>query len=128
MLIGPAYAQSAGAPAGGAFDLVSILPLVLIFVVFYFLLIRPQQQKMKTHRSMIDAIKRGDKVVTSGGIVGQVIKVEEGKNTAIVEIAKDVRVEVIRSKVVRDLPPAPVNENKPAATGAQGLLQRFFKK
>jgi preprotein translocase subunit YajC len=131
MLIGPAYAQSAGAPAGGAFDLISLLPLVLIFVVFYFLLIRPQQQKMRAHREMIEQLKKGDKVVTSGGILGQVVRIEDGKNTATVEIAKDVRVEVVRSTisdVVRDTPQAPVNENKPTGSSGQGLLQRLFKK
>lgn len=131
MLIGPAHAQSAGAPAGGAFDLISLLPLVLIFVVFYFLLIRPQQQKMRAHREMIDQLKKGDKVVTSGGILGQVVRIEEGKNTATIEIAKDVRVEVVRSTisdVVRDTPQAPVNENKPTGSSGQGLLQRLFKK
>jgi hypothetical protein len=65
MLISPAYAQAGGAPAG--FDLISLMPLVLIFVVFYFLLIRPQQRKMKLHREMIGAVKRGDKVLTAGG-------------------------------------------------------------
>ena len=69
MFISTAYAQTGGAP-GGAFDLVSFLPLILIFVVFYFLLIRPQQKKMKEHRSMLDALRRGDRVVTGGGIVG----------------------------------------------------------
>ena len=77
MLISPAYAQAGGAPAG--FDLISLMPLVLIFVVFYFLLIRPQQKKMKTHRDMIGALKRGDKVLTGGGIIGTVVKVEDGE-------------------------------------------------
>jgi preprotein translocase subunit YajC len=74
MLISTAYAQS----PGGLFDqsaLVQFLPLVLIFVVFYFLLIRPQQKKAKDHRTMLDALRRGDRVVTGGGIVGTVSKV-----------------------------------------------------
>ena len=95
MLISPAYAQAGGAPAG--FDLISLMPLVLIFVVFYFLLIRPQQKKMKTHREMIGALKRGDKVLTGGGIIGTVVKVEDGE--LLVEVAKDVRVRVARGTI-----------------------------
>ncbi len=98
MLFSPAYAQAAGgAPAG--FDLISLLPLVLIFVVFYFLLIRPQQKKVKTHREMIGAVKRGDKVLTGGGIIGTVVKVEEGDDVLLVEIAKDIRVRVARGTI-----------------------------
>ena len=70
MLISPAYAQAA--EDGGAGGMLQLLPLVLIFVVFYFLLIRPQQKKMKAHRSMVEALKRGDKVVTGGGLLGTV--------------------------------------------------------
>jgi preprotein translocase subunit YajC len=96
MLISPAYAQAAGAPAG--FDLVSLAPLVLIFVVFYFLLIRPQQKKAKQHKGMISALRRGDRVVTSGGIIGVVTKVV-GDTELQVEIAENVRVRVARSAV-----------------------------
>ena len=77
MLISPAYAQAGGAPGG--FDLISLMPLLLIFVVFYFLLIRPQQKKMKQHRDMIGALKRGDRVLTAGGIIGTVVKVEDAE-------------------------------------------------
>jgi preprotein translocase subunit YajC len=130
--ISDAMAQTAPAAAGGTESMMtSILFMVLIFVVFYFLLIRPQQQKMRAHREMIEQLKKGDKVVTSGGILGQVVRIEDGKNTATVEIAKDVRVEVVRSTisdVVRDTPQAPVNENKPTGSSGQGLLQRLFKK
>ena len=76
MLISPAYAQGTGLT--GLMDqstLVQFLPLVLIFVVFYFLLIRPQQKKQKEHRAMLDALRRGDRVVTGGGIIGTVTKV-----------------------------------------------------
>jgi preprotein translocase subunit YajC len=110
MLISPAYAQ-AGAPPG--FDLISLLPLVLIFVVFYFLLIRPQQKKMKVHREMIGAIKRGDKVLTSGGIIGNVVKVEESEDVLLVEIAKDIRVRIARSTISDVL-----NKPQAAAKGA----------
>lgn len=98
MLISPAYAQ-----AGGLFDsqsaMIQFLPLVLIFVVFYFLLIRPQQQKQKTHRSMLDSLRRGDRVVTGGGIVGSVNRVTPGSDEIEVDIAQGVRVRVLRSTI-----------------------------
>ena len=133
MLISTAQAQEAGgAPA--AFDFISLMPLVLIFVVFYFLLIRPQQKKMKTHRELIGNLKRGDKVLTAGGIIGSIVKTEDD-NTLIVEIAKDVRVKVARSTIT-DLvsPPAPANANSAksdsmaARPGLSGLLSRFLGK
>jgi len=97
MLISPAYAQAGG---GGAFggDLISFLPLILIFVVFWFFLIRPQQKKMKEHREMVANLKRGDQVVTGGGIIGKVTKVVDD-NTIQVELADDVRVKVVRATV-----------------------------
>ena len=98
MLISTAYAQS---PGGGLFDqsaLVQFLPLVLIFIVFYFLLIRPQQKKQKDHRSMLEALRRGDRVVTGGGIVGTVSKVT-GNEEVEVDIAQGVRVRVLRSTI-----------------------------
>lgn len=95
MLISPAYAQTAG-PAG--FDIAAFLPLILIFAVFYFLLIRPQQKKVKQHREMVAALRRGDKVVTAGGIIGTVAKVvNDGE--LLVEIADGVRVRLVRSQV-----------------------------
>jgi preprotein translocase subunit YajC len=112
MLISPAYAQAAGGAPGG-FDLISLAPLLLIFVVFYFLLIRPQQKKMKTHRDMIGALRRGDKVLTAGGIIGSVVKVEDSE--LLVEIAKDVRVRIARSTISEVL-----GKPEPAAAGAQG--------
>ena len=97
MLISPAYAQ-----AGGLFDssnaMIQFLPLVLIFVVFYFLLIRPQQQKQKTHRSMLDALRRGDRVVTGGGIIGTVNRVTNAEEIEV-DIAQGVRVRVLRSTI-----------------------------
>lgn len=97
MFVTPAYAQAAGgAPAG--FDLFSLLPLILIFVVFWFLLIRPQQKKMKQHREMIAAIRRGDRVLTAGGIIGTVTKVL-GDAELQVEIAEGVRVKVARATI-----------------------------
>jgi len=97
MLITPAYAQAAGGGAGGGF-LGSLVPLVLIFVIFYFLLIRPQQKRVKEHKTMVENLRRGDKVVTGGGIVGEVKKVKEGDEVEV-EIAKDVVVKVYRSTI-----------------------------
>ena len=98
MLISPAYAQ-----AGGLFDsqsaMIQFLPLVLIFVVFYFLLIRPQQQKQKTHRGMLDTLRRGDRVVTGGGIIGSVNRVTAGSDEIEIDIAQGVRVRVLRSTI-----------------------------
>ncbi len=91
MFISPAYAQAAG---GGGSELMSFLPLLLIFVVFYFLLIRPQQKRAKEHREMVSKVRRGDTVVTAGGLIGKVSKVESGEEV-MVEIADGVRVRVI---------------------------------
>jgi len=98
MLISTAYAQAAGGTAGGGFDFVQLAPLVLIFVVFYFLLIRPQQKKAKDHRAMLSALRRGDRVVTGGGIIGTVSKVQ-GDDEVVIEVAEGVRVRVVRSTV-----------------------------
>ncbi len=96
MLISPAYAQAAAAPAAGGLE--AFLPLILIFVVFYFLLIRPQQKKAKQHRDMLQALRRGDRVVTGGGIIGTVSKLE-GETEVTVEIADNVKVRVLRGTI-----------------------------
>jgi preprotein translocase subunit YajC len=97
MFISPAYAQSVGGAGGGeAFQ--AFLPLILIFIVFYFLLIRPQQKKIKQHKETLDAIRRGDKVVTGGGIIGTVTKVDNEMELTV-EIAKDIKVKVQRSTI-----------------------------
>jgi len=119
------------------------LPLVLIFVVFYFLLIRPQQKKLKDHRAMIEAVRRGDTVVTAGGVIGKVIKVVDDA-TLQVEIAENVRVRVVKGTLaevrakgepVKDAIGKTNGENdnagpdKAAAVPAQkgGLLSKLFK-
>ena len=95
MLISEAWAQGAGGAGGG--DIFSMMfPLVLIFAVFYFLLIRPQQKKMKEHREMLTAVRRGDKVVTGGGIIGTVAKVVSDEELQV-EIAEGVKVKISRS-------------------------------
>lgn len=102
MLIGlsacmPGQQGAGGGEAGGGDMLMSILPLILIFVVFYFLLIRPQQKKQKAHREMLQKVNRGDEIVTSGGIVGKVVRTRDDQ--LLVEIAEDVRVRVMRANV-----------------------------
>ncbi len=96
MFVTPAYAQAAGAGGMGAIG--SFLPLILIFAIMYFLLIRPQQKKMKEHQAMIGALRRGDQVVTAGGIVGKVTKVKEAGEVEI-EIATGVKVRVIQATI-----------------------------
>lgn len=101
MLISQAFAQGAtDAGAGGPAGLLGspIVMMVLIFAVFYFLMIRPQQKKMKAMREMIAAVKRGDRVVTSGGMIGQVIKVIN-ENEVTVQIAEGVRVRMLRANI-----------------------------
>ena len=99
MLISEAYAQTADAgAAGGAGLLMQFAPLILIFVVFYFLLIRPQQKRAKEHRDMLGALRRGDRVVTGGGIIGLVTKVI-GDNELQVEVADGVRVRIIKQTI-----------------------------
>jgi preprotein translocase subunit YajC len=97
MLISTAYAQGAGL-FGSQDAMLQFLPLVLIFVVFYFLLIRPQQKKQKDHKSMLDALRRGDRVVTGGGIIGTVSRVVSNDEVAV-DIADGVRVRVLRSTI-----------------------------
>ena len=97
MFISEAWAQAAGGTAGGGDMLMSLAPMVLIFVVFWFLLIRPQQKKAKEHRALVAALKRGDRVVTNGGIYGQVTHVAD--DHLMVEIADGVRVRILRDAV-----------------------------
>jgi preprotein translocase subunit YajC len=96
MWISPAYAQAAG--GGDAGGLISLLPLVLIFVVFYFLLIRPQQKKMKAHKALIEALRRGDRVVTAGGLLGTVTKVVSDTEIQV-EVADGVRVRIVKATI-----------------------------
>jgi preprotein translocase subunit YajC len=118
-LISPAYAQDVSGIMGSA---TQFAPLVLIFAVFYFLLIRPQQQKQKEMRGMLTALKRGDKVVTGGGILGVVQKVpivqeKDGKQIASseieVEIAPNLRVTVLRETITSVIKPVAATDTKP---------------
>ena len=110
MFISPAFAQDAAAGAGGMALIMQLAPLILIFVVFYFLLIRPQQKRQKEHRDMLGKLKRGDKVLTAGGIVAQVTKVKDGVDEVEVEIAPNVRVNVLRSTIGDVFKPATAAE------------------
>lgn len=109
MFVSPAFAQAAGQPSAGA-AFAQFLPIILIFVIFYFLLIRPQQKRMKEHRAMVDGLRRGDQVVTAGGIVGKVSKVQED-GMIEVEIADGVKVKVVKHTITSLL-----NKTEPAAS------------
>ena len=117
MFITEAYAQAGGAaadPMSGAF--MQLIPLVLIFVVFYFLLIRPQQQARKRHVDMVAALKRGDVVVTAGGLIGKVKSVADDE--VRVELNPNVEVRVVRATIAEvrsKSDPAPANDSKAAA-------------
>jgi preprotein translocase subunit YajC len=95
MFISPAWAQGAG---GSSDFLVQLLPILLMFVIFYFLLLRPQQQRAKQHREMVSNLRRGDTVVTSGGIIGKVTKVKDDGEIEV-EIADNTRVRVVKGTV-----------------------------
>lgn len=116
MFVSTAYAQAAqgAAAAPPGVDFMSFLPLILIFAVFYFLLIRPQQKKMKEHKSMVDNLRRGDRIVTAGGIIGTVTRVG-ADDEVTAEIAEGVRVRLVRSTITTVLAktePAPAEESK----------------
>jgi preprotein translocase subunit YajC len=143
MFISQAYAQATGGGGGAFGGLEQILPLILIFVVFYFLLIRPQQKKAREHREMLSGVKRGDRVITGGGIIGLVTKVI-GDNEIQVEIAEGVRVRVAKTTISSilargepvkgskedDTADKPLLESKPASDGpvrsGGGLLGALF--
>ena len=97
-MISDAFAQSAAGGAGG-FSIQGLLPFVLIFIIFYFLLIRPQQKRVKQHKLMVTNLKRGNKVLTAGGIFGVVSIAKEGSETVSVEIASGITVEIARAMI-----------------------------
>lgn len=123
-LITPAYANPTGF---GGFDLMSILPLVLIFAVFYFFLIRPQQKKAQQQKELLSALRRGDRIMTNGGLIGVVHKVVSDQELQV-EIAQNVYVRIARPMVATVLSKtepasddvAPVAEKKPAPKKAAG--------
>ena len=96
MFITPAFAQSTGGLAEGGFGL---LPIVFVMVIFYFLLIRPQQKRATQHQEMLSAIRRGDNIVPTGGFTSTTVKVVSDSETVEIEIAKDVKVHVVRAMI-----------------------------
>jgi preprotein translocase subunit YajC len=110
MFASPAYAAVGAAPSGAAGAFVSFAPLLLIFVIFWFLLIRPQQKRMKQHREMIGAVKKNDTAVTTGGLIGKVTRVDEAE--VELEVAPNVRVRVVKTMLsdVRPFGTKPAND------------------
>lgn len=106
MFATPAFAQAAG---GGAAAFTSFVPLILIFAIMYFLLIRPQQKKLKEHKAMVEALRRGDQVLTQGGIIGKVSKVKDDGEIEV-EIAEGVKVRMLRHTIAQVL-----SKTEPAA-------------
>jgi preprotein translocase subunit YajC len=96
-LITPAFAQ--GAPAGSGDMILQFVPFVLIFVIMWFLIIRPQQRRVKEHREMVNNVRRGDTVVTTGGIVGKVTRAADDATELEVEIADGVKVKLVRGMI-----------------------------
>nr|WP_116653606.1 preprotein translocase subunit YajC [Pelagibacterium sediminicola] len=109
MFVTPAYAQG---PAGGGMELFSsFVPIILLIAIFWFLIFRPQQKRMKEHKAMLEAVKRGDTIVTNGGIVGKVTKVVENEDIEI-EVAQGVKVKVVRTMIADVRTKSePVNDN-----------------
>jgi preprotein translocase subunit YajC len=108
MFVSPAYAQTATGAAPGTTDLIlQFVPLILIFVIFYFFLIRPQQQKAKQHKAMLDALRRGDQVITQGGMHAKIVRVADDSVEA--EIAPNVKVKLVKATIA-----AVVGKTEPA--------------
>ena len=126
MLISNAWAQAAGGAPGGGDFISSLLPLVLIFVVFYFLLIRPQQKKQKDHQAKLQAVRRGDEVLTGGGIYGKVKKVIDDTQIEV-ELAEGVRVKIAKGTLMDVLSKTePANDTaKPEGGEKKGLGKLF---
>lgn len=107
MFVSPAYAQAAGGGLAGGLG--SFVPLILIFAIMYFLMIRPQQKKMKEHRAMVDSLRKGDQVVTAGGLIGKVARVKDD-GVVEVDLAEGVRVKV-RQGTIADV----INKTEPTS-------------
>ena len=106
-MIGPAYAQAAGGGASGGDTLMGMLPIILMFVILYFLMIRPQMKKAKEHRTMVDALQKGDEVVAVG-ILGKISKVSD--NYVSLEVAPNVTIQVQKNAVTTLLPKGTVKD------------------
>ena len=123
MFITNAYAQAAGGSTGEVSTLMTFAPFILIFVIMYFLIIRPQRNQMKKRQEMLNAIRRGDTVITEGGLIGRVTKVVGDANGEVeIEIAENTRVRVMRAKILTvEVKGEPVSEqkSKPALKAAK---------
>lgn len=97
MFISPAYAQSAAGPAG---DTSFLLMMLLVMGIFYFLLLRPQQQRAKEHRELVNRVRRGDTVVTSGGMIGKVTRVADNSDEVEVELSENFKIRVVKSTLM----------------------------
>ncbi len=107
-MFGLVWAMAGGqAQQGGGNPLIAFLPLIIIFVIFYFLLIRPQQKRAKEHQKFLDSLKRGDRVFTNGGVVGRVVNVDH--NLVTLEVAPNVQIRVVKSYIAG---PITVEEKK----------------
>ena len=97
MIISPAFAQTGGAsdPFTGL-----LIPMLVMIVIFYFLVIRPQQQRAKAHRELVDKVRRGDTVITSGGFIGKVIKAADNSDEVEVELSENMRVRLLKSTLM----------------------------
>ncbi|HIP24143.1 MAG TPA: preprotein translocase subunit YajC [Rhodobacteraceae bacterium] len=109
MFVSAAYAQTAGGAGSLTSGLGGILPIILIFGIMYFLMIRPQQKKAKEHKAMVAALRRGDQVMTQGGIIGKVTKVKDDVNEVEIEIATGVKVRFLRPTIT-----AVLNKTEPS--------------
>ena len=98
-MITPAFAQGAASAAGGAEIAFQVIPFVLIFVIMYFLILRPQQKRVKDHQTLLKSVRRDDTIVTNGGLVGRVTKAADDAAEIEVEIAPNVRVRVVRTMI-----------------------------
>lgn len=107
MFATPAYAQT-GAAAGGMDFIIQLIPLILIFVIFYFFLIRPQQQKAKQHKTMLDGLRRGDQVITAGGIHAKITRLNKDDEVEA-EIAPNVKIRIVKGTIA-----ALVSKTEPA--------------
>ena len=108
MFASPAFAQAPGAAPGGMDFIVQLIPLILIFVIFYFFLIRPQQQKAKQHKAMLEGLRRVDQVITAGGLHGKITRLTKDDEVEV-EIAKDIKVRVVKGTIA-----ALVSKTEPA--------------
>ena len=102
MLINTAYAQASGAPAGGGGGIESMILIVLMFGVLYFLMIRPQMKRAKEHKTMIDALQKGDEVVAAGGVLGRISKINE--NYVTLQVSDNIEIQIQRPSVQLVLP------------------------